>query len=210
MSHSTETKESKDFFPIKPDKPAPFNTVGLFTFLRTYARRHNDGDPNSTVETWEECLNRVIKASNDQLNVGFTNEEMTELFGLLYNLKCSVAGRFMWQLGTSTVDKMGINSLQNCAFITINEPITPFTWTMNFLMLGSGVGYRLMKEDLENLPHIKLAKITRKDVKDADHIVPDSREGWVGLLGKVLKAHFYSGKDFSYSCMLLRSKGAPN
>ena len=29
------------------------------------------------------------------------------------------------------------------------------------------------------------------------------------LLGKALKAHFYSGQSFSYSCHLLRSKGAP-
>jgi ribonucleotide reductase alpha subunit len=39
--------------------------------------------------------------------------------------------------------------------------------------------------------------------------VPDSREGWVKLLGKLLKAHFYSGEGFTYSTQLIRSKGAP-
>lgn len=189
--------------------PPPFETVGLFTFLRTYARRHNDSDPESTVETWEECLTRVVLATNSQLQVGFTEDEMEELFSLLYNLKCSVAGRFLWQLGTKTIDKMGLMSLQNCAYITVDEPVKPFTWVMNFLMLGAGCGYRILPSDVEKIPKVKYALVTRKETNDADYIVPDSREGWIKLLGKVLKAHFYSGEGFNYSCILLRSKGAP-
>lgn len=189
--------------------PPPFNTMGLFTYLRTYARRHDETDPKSTVETWRECIQRVVESCNNQLHVNFTKEEMKEVFNLLYNLKCSVAGRFLWQLGTRTVDNLGLPSLQNCSFVTINEPVRPFTWAMNFLMLGSGVGYRVLPEDLKDFPNVKHVVVTRKDTKDADFIVPDSREGWIKLLGKVLKAHFYSGKSFTYSCTLLRSKGAP-
>jgi ribonucleotide reductase alpha subunit len=190
-------------------QPAPFSTIGLFTYLRTYARRHDETDPKSTVESWKECIERIVRSCNNQLHVNFTEEEMKEVFSLLYNLKCSVAGRFLWQLGTRTVDNLGLPSLQNCSFVTINDPVRPFTWAMNFLMLGSGVGYRVLPEDLVNFPDVKYALATRKDTKDADFIVPDSREGWVKLLGKVLKAHFYSGKSFTYSCTLLRSKGAP-
>ena len=51
-------------------------------------------------------------------------------------------------------------------------------------------------------------KIERKDTGDADFIVPDSREGWVKLLGRVLKAHFFSGEGFTYSTICIRSKGA--
>lgn len=187
----------------------PFDTMGLFTFLRTYARRHDETDPKSTIENWGETLKRVVEACNTQLNVGFTDMEKREVFSLLYNLKCSVAGRFLWQLGTKTVDKLGLPSLENCCFTVVDEPIRPFTWTMNFLMLGSGVGYRILPEDVNKIPEVKKVEITRLDTKDADFIVPDSREGWIKLLGKVLKAHFYSGKNFSYSCVLLRSKGAP-
>lgn len=189
--------------------PPPFNTMGLFTYLRTYARRHDETDPKSTVESWRECIQRVVESCNNQLHVNFSEAETKEVFNLLYNLKCSVAGRFLWQLGTRTVDNLGLPSLQNCSFVTINEPVRPFTWAMNFLMLGSGVGYRVLPEDLKDFPTVKYALVTRKDTKDADFIVPDSREGWIKLLGKVLKAHFYSGKSFTYSCTLLRSKGAP-
>lgn len=194
---------------FKVNNPPPFNTIGLFTYLRTYARRHDEENADSTIESWQECLERVVTACNTQLKVGFTNEEMQELFDLLYNLKCSVAGRFLWQLGTKTVDRLGLPSLQNCSCCVIDEPVRPFIWTMNFLMLGSGTGYRLTPEDVNKLPIVKYASVIRKDSKDADYVVPDSREGWIKLLGKVLKAHFYSGKGFTYSCTLLRSKGAP-
>ena len=203
------TKKVKLTSVFNPVGPPPFNTVGLFTYLRTYARRHNDDNPNSTIESWEECLTRVVLACNSQLNVGFTEDELKELFSLLYNLKCSVAGRFLWQLGTSTIDKTGLMSLQNCAFTSIDDPVTPFTWVMNFLMLGAGCGYSVMPEHLNALPSVKYALVTRKETNDADYIVPDSREGWIKLLGRTMKAHFYSGEGFNYSCILLRSKGAP-
>lgn len=193
----------------KTTGPPPFNTVGLFTYLRTYSRRHDENDPDSTIESWEECITRVVNATNSQLNVGFAENELEELFSILYNLKCSVAGRFLWQLGTKTVDKMGLMSLQNCAFVTVDEPVSPFTWVMNFLMLGAGCGYRILPEDIDKFPIAKQVSIVRTETNDADFIVPDSREGWVKLLGRVLKAHFYSGGAFTYSCVLLRSKGAP-
>jgi hypothetical protein len=99
-------------------------------------------------------------------------------------------------------------SLQNCAFCVIDD-LKSFTWIMNFLMLGAGCGYRILQEDIDKFPVVKYVEIVRRDEKDSDYIVPDSRQGWVKLLGKALKAHFYSGKGFTYSTHLLRSKGAP-
>ena len=198
-----------NYITFNPTTPPPFNSLGLFTFLRTYARRHDENDVNSTIESWEECITRVINASNTQLHCNFSIDEMNELFYLLYNLKCSVAGRFLWTLNTKTVDKMGLMSLQNCAYVNVDEPVKPFIWTMNFLMLGAGVGYSIMPEHISKIPEIKYCMANRKDTNDADYIVSDSREGWIKLLAKILKGHFYSGKSFTYSCILLRSKGAP-
>ncbi len=189
----------------------PFSTIGLFTYKRTYARRVDELKANSEVETFQQTLNRVISASDTQLNCDFADDEKREFYGLLYNLKCSVAGRFMWQLGSKTVDRLGLLSLQNCAYTEINDPVRPFTWAFDALMLGSGVGYSIEREHVDKIPPVKKleGKIARIDSKDADFVVPDSREGWVKLLGKVLKAYFYSGKGFTYSCVLVRGKGAP-
>lgn len=193
----------------------PFSSVGYITYKRTYARRLNEADPNSPTEEFEDTVNRVVAASNSQLKVGFTEDEQERLKKYLMELKGTVAGRFLWQLGTDTVGKLGGASLQNCAFKVVNSPVEPFTWAMDLLMLGSGVGYNIQKANVEKLPpvNVDFKCPTRADTADADFIVPDSREGWVALLGKTLKAAFLahsSGKQtFTYSTKLIRSKGAP-
>jgi len=188
----------------------PWGEIGYITFKRTYARRLKENDPNSKTEEFYDVIKREIDASDKQLNVGFTEEEKIRYGELRMKLKFTTAGRFMWQLGTKTVDKLGLPSLQNCAFTVVNEPIRPFTWAFEMLMLGSGVGYNIQKHNVYQLPKLKgKIKIERKDTNDADFIVPDTREGWVKLLGKVLKSHFYSGEGFTFSTVCIRSKGAP-
>ena len=193
----------------------PFSSVGYITYKRTYARRLDENDPNSATEEFEDTVNRVVNASNTQLGVGFTEDEKQRLKKYLMELKGTVAGRFLWQLGTDTVGRLGGASLQNCAFKVVDEPVEPFTWAMDLLMLGSGVGYNIQKANVEKLPPVNLdfKCPIRTDFSDADFIVPDSREGWVALLGKTLKAAFLahkSGKQtFTYSTQLIRSKGAP-
>lgn len=185
----------------------PWGPLGYITFKRTYARRLDENNVNSTTEEFNDTVQRVIKACRTQLRIGFTEEEEKELEGLLLNLKGSVAGRFWWQLGTKTVSKLGLLSLQNCAFTTVDS-IRAFTWAMDALMLGSGVGFNIQKEFVYQLPKVKRVKIARQDTNDADFIVPDSREGWVKLLEETLKAHFETGKSFTYSTVVIRGKGA--
>jgi ribonucleoside-triphosphate reductase (thioredoxin) len=111
------------------------------------------------------------------------------------------------------VDVLGLSSLQNCAFTVVDHPIRPFTWAMDLLMLGSGVGYNIQKKNVDKLPAVNagFTTPTRTDTNDADFIVPDSREGWVKLLGKTLKAAFLSDNaaTFTYSTKMIRGKGAP-
>lgn len=188
----------------------PFNNaISYVTYKRTYARKLKDDVHDGPTEEFEDTWNRVIDAANRQLKCGFTEDEKKEIFDLAWNLKMSVAGRFLWQLGTKTVGKLGLMSLQNCALVVVDSPIRPFTWTMDALMLGSGVGYNIQRENVYKIPKVKKAKVTRLDTNDADFIVPDSREGWVKLLENVLRAHFETGKGFSFSTVLIRSKGAP-
>lgn len=194
---------------LKSSIKIPWGEIGYITYKRTYSRKIKEDKPNSPTEEYIDTVLRVVRACQKQLKVGFTNEEEYRLAELLLNLKGSVAGRFLWQLGTKTVDNLGLPSLQNCAVCLVNEPIRPFTWTMEMLMLGCGVGYNIQKEYVYQIPPLKKEKIqiSRWDDKSADYIVPDTREGWVKLLGKVLKAHFYTGKGFTYSCQLIRSEG---
>jgi ribonucleotide reductase alpha subunit len=191
----------------------PFSTVGYITYKRTYARRLNETDPKSKTEEFTDTVERVIKAANNQLSCGFDADEQERLRKYLLELKGTVAGRFLWQMGTETVDRLGLASLQNCAFTVIDQPVRPFTWAMDLLMLGSGVGYNIQRQYVDKLPPVNanFSAPTRVTTADADFIVPDSREGWVKLLGKTLKAAFLADTNptFTYSTILVRGRGAP-
>ncbi len=116
----------------------PFGEIGYIVMKRTYSRRLKEEDPDSKTEEFWQIIKRELEACRKQLKVGFTPEEEEKYARYRLGLKFSTAGRFMWQLGTKTVDKLGLPSLQNCSFVTINQPIRPFTWTFEMLMLGSG------------------------------------------------------------------------
>lgn len=203
-------KNSTYISKIPDDIDTPWGMLGYITYKRTYSRRLNeDDDDDNKTEEFRDTILRVLDSSQRQLNVGFTNEELKRAYKYFMSLKCSVAGRFLWQLGTKTVDNLGIMSLQNCAFVKIDDPIKPFLWIFDVLMLGTGVGFSVQNHNINKIPNVLDTdiKITRKDTKDADFIVPDSREGWVALLEKVLEAFFIKGKSFSYSTILIRSAG---
>ncbi len=191
----------------------PWSTVGYLTYKRTYSRRKIESDLEGPTEEWDDTIKRVIEACNTQLKVGFEPEEAEELAGFMKSLKGTVAGRFLWQLGTSTVDKLGLPSLQNCAAVLVNSPVRPFTWAMDRLMLGVGVGFNIQKEYVFKLPKVKanFELPERHDFSDADHIVPDTREGWVKLLELTLQSAFYghTKSGFRYSTQMIRGKGAP-
>jgi hypothetical protein len=184
----------------------PWGEIGFITYKRTYARLLKNG----LTEEFTDTVERELQALDKQLKLRLSAEEQDFYREMRLKLKGSVAGRFMWQLGTKTVDKLGLASLQNCAGTIVDDPVRPFIWAMDMLMLGSGVGYSIKKEHVYNIPKLKgKIKIERFDDKSADFIVPDTREGWIKLLGKTLKAHFYSGQGFTYSTQLIRGKGAP-
>ena len=183
----------------------PWGEVGYATYKRTYSRPIEGG-----TEEWEDTVDRVINACNDQLGCNFNTSNQKEIKSFMMNLKGTVAGRFLWQLGTKTVDKLGLPSLQNCAFTVVDDPIRPFTWAFEMLMLGSGVGYNIQREHVYQLPKIK-SRVDIENVNDngADFIVPDSREGWTELLRRVLEASFVTGEGFTYATHLIRPAGSP-
>lgn len=180
-----------------------FAGLGYIVYKRTYARLLPDG--KSTEEYWQtiaRCINGAQK-----IGAKYTPTEAQRLFDLIFTLKCNFAGRMLWQLGTSTVDRFGANSLLNCWYTAMRKP-EDFCFLFENLMLGGGVGFSVKKEDVHELPKIKKGvTVTHKATADADFIVPDSREGWVALLRNALTSYFATGKSFTYSTILVRGAG---
>lgn len=179
-----------------------FNGLGYIVYKRTYSRLKENGSNEEWHETVRRCINGAQK-----IGAKYSKEEAERLFDLVFNLKCNFAGRMLWQLGTSTVDRFGLASLLNCWFVSMKEP-EDFCFLFEHLMLGGGVGYSVKKEDIHELPKVKTGvSVRHENSKDADFIIPDSRQGWVNLLRNILNAYFVSGKSFSYSTILIRGAG---
>lgn len=192
----------KDYIGKQPEWG--FDGLGYIVYKRTYARKITKGVTEEWWQTVARCINGVQK-----IGALYTQEEAQELFKLVFNLKCNFAGRMLWQLGTETVDRFGANSLLNCWHVDIKKP-EDFLFLFENLMLGGGVGFSVRREDIHELPRVKHGvEITHNSEKDADFIVPDSREGWVETMRKVLDAFFGTGKGFSYSTILVRGSGEP-
>ena len=180
-----------------------FNGLGYIVYKRTYSRVIEGQD---RTEEWWETIARCIKGSQ-KIGANYTKDEAERLYDHVFNLRCNFAGRALWQLGTKTVDKLGGNSLVNCFFTNIKE-YKDFLFLFENSMLGGGVGFSIKREDVHEFPRVKPnIKIKHINTKDADFIVPDSREGWSELLRKVFKSYFDTGKSFTYSTVLVRGSG---
>ena len=183
--------------------PWGFGGLGEIVFLRTYSRKTEDGRS----ELWPETLQRVINGAIE-IGVPYTQADAELLFDHMFNLRCSFAGRGLWQLGTPLVQNMGGASLNNCYFVNI-ETVEDFEFVFDMLMLGGGVGFSVERAKIHELPKVKPGvTIIHERTNDADIIVPDSRQGWSRLLHSTLKSFFDTGKSFSYSTILVRESGA--
>lgn len=182
-----------------------FGGLGYIVYKRTYARPVEGED---RTEEWCETVERCIRGAQ-RIGTGFTREEAERLYDHVFNLRCNFAGRALWQLNTPTVDKLGANSLINCFYTSIRK-YSDFLFLFENSMLGGGVGFSVKGEDVHEFPRVKAdVVITHVNTKDADFIVPDSREGWSELLRKVFKSYFETGKSFTYSTILVRGYGEP-
>lgn len=197
---------TSDFVAKYEEKQPPwgFGGLGEIVYLRTYSRSI---EGLNRTETWIETLTRVVNGAVE-IGVPFSKEQAEALFDHMFNLRCSVSGRALWQLGTPLVSQFSGTSLNNCFFTNIESP-KDFELIFDYLMLGGGVGFSVERSKIHDLPKIKpVASIKHEKTKDADFIVPDSRQGWRQLLHNVLNSYFYTGESFTYSTILVREYGA--
>lgn len=181
-----------------------FGGLGYVVYKRTYARTKENGE----TEEWWETVKRCVDGAQE-VGAKYTKEEAERLYDHVFNLRGSFSGRGLWQLGTNTVRQMGMDSLLNC-WVTKVSTIEDFIFIFMESMLGGGVGVNIAKEYTQELPRVKTGVECRlKNTKDADYIVPDSKEGWAHLWRKILQAYLVTGKSFTYSTICIRSSGEP-
>jgi adenosylcobalamin-dependent ribonucleoside-triphosphate reductase len=185
------------------------NGLGAFVYLRTYSRWL---DEPMRREEWYETCRRVVEYSMKLYQGPATKEKLQKeaeyMFDMLFNLRVFTAGRTLWIGGTEAERRYGTANF-NCSFVVVDK-LSAFTETFHLLMVGAGVGFRILPDDVNKLPRfntsiviahkpwhgkIKSERIEEtlvyedKDVKASVLIVVgDSKNGWVKALDEYLHA----------------------
>lgn len=203
----------QDFLARYVGKQPQWGPLGRVTFIRTYARPLGNGkleefwqtckrvvEGTYTVQRWH-CRKNALPWSDSK-----AQRSAQEMFRLMWDMKFLPPGRGLWMMGTPYVEERGGASLQNCGFVSTENLAEsfagPFAWCMGFSMLGVGVGF-----DTRGA-----GKVTIQDpaLGVDNHIVADTREGWVDITERVLNAYVGKGSvpaTIDYS--LVRPAGEP-
>ncbi len=209
-------------------KQPAWGPVGYVTFKRTYARSLESTPQRiadlaakytpalTSEEFWlmgvrvvegtfrlqqEHCLALKLPWSNAKAQV-FAQD----MFERLWAFKWSPPGRGLWIMGTDYIKRAGGAALNNCAFVSTEDLDVsfsePFCFLMDMSMLGSGVG-----GDVRGVGKVTIQAPAHGD---DHHVVPDTREGWVALVRRILDAYVGLGSlPRSVSYELIREAGTP-
>jgi len=146
-----------DDFIGRYEKEVPFDDLGEFVFYRTYSRWNEE---KGRRETWPEVCRRALEYNmslgierEPKSKLPAYREEMEKLFDNVFNLRQFCSGRTLWIGGTPASEKHSISHF-NCAALIINKPKS-FSDLFYLLMVGAGVGFRILKTDVEKLPRFR-------------------------------------------------------
>ena len=165
-----------------------FNGLGEVVFRRTYSRDN---------ESWNDVVKRVIEGvmsirkehfvrNSLEWNDDHWQEFAKEMAMSLFNMEWMPPGRGLWMMGTDFMYARGSTSLNNCSAVdTKDDLVHAAEWTMDCLMNGVGVGFSTNWRGEATKPN-KEDTIT--------FTIPDSREGWLESLTKLLCSYINSKK----------------
>ena len=215
---------SEEFVSKYKHSVAPMGELGNFVFYRTYSRFINSLGRR---EYWYETVKRAVEYNASIAPTSI--DEAEELYDNIFNLRQFVSGRTFW-IGNTEVSKNYPLANFNCAFQVIDS-FKSFKDLFYLLMLGCGVGVRVLDEDISQMPKIRTdyklfhADYTPKAKQDrmentslnfyaddsVEIIVGDSKEGWIESLAfyfELLTEHNYRGiKNIFVDYSNVREKG---
>lgn len=173
------------------------NTLGEFIYYRTYSRWMED---KGRRETWVETIDRFMNFMKENLKDKLEEKEYQEIRNAILHQEVVPSMRLMWSAGKAA----GSNNIAtyNCSYTAITQ-LKDFADIMYILMSGSGVGFSVENQFIQQLPIVKYQ--TGETVPTFE--VPDSKEGWANALFLGLKT-WYEGKDIKFDFSKIRPAGA--
>ena len=155
-------------------------------------------------EDWDETVWRYTNyiVNHAKVNNDYTvpNSVVSKISDYIYIMKAMPSMRAMMTAGLA-LDRCNV-AAYNCAYLPIDNP-RAFDEMLYILMCGTGVGFSVERENVDQLPIIPA---THHDVSAAV-VVQDSKEGWAGGLREII-ASLYRGEVPTWDLSLLRPAGA--
>src|SRR3989338_335026 len=201
-------------------RPSPFGYQGLgeFVYRRTYSRPMADG----TQEGWKDTVERVVNGTfslqqrflrqegfSSRWDAGWARATAQEMFERVFDLRFVPPGRGLWAMGSPLTEERHLYAaLNNCAFVSTGgwarreDPVRPFLFLMDASMLGVGVGF-----DTNGAGHLHIP--ASLPTATLEFVIPDSREGWVEALEKLLRHYFCRNERPIFNFDLIRLAGVP-
>lgn len=180
--------ESKQYFS---------NQLSEFVFYTTYSRWIPEKNRR---ETWVEAVDRYLEFMREKIGDKLTAPEYAEIREYMLAMKALGSMRLLWSAGKAA-RKTNVCAY-NCAFVAPAK-WQDFAEVMYVLMCGTGIGYSVEHQTVENLPMIK------KQTNEAalKYVIPDSREGWCDAFAFGLKT-WSEGRDVVFDYSEIRPQGA--
>ncbi|MGN0663661.1 MAG: ribonucleoside-triphosphate reductase, adenosylcobalamin-dependent [Negativibacillus sp.] len=185
---------SKEFLSKYKHAPNPMEQLGSFVYSRTYSRYLPKLNRR---EFWWETVRRAVEYNCSLAPT--SREEAETLYDNIYHMRQFLSGRTLWVGNTKVAEDYPMANY-NCAFEVIDD-FHAYHDLFYLLMVGSGVGIRVLKEDAAKLPKIRTdMKILHKAYNprpkeerleftnlaftqdDVTIAIGDSKEGWAQAL----------------------------
>ncbi|MBT4376006.1 fused protease/ribonucleoside-triphosphate reductase [archaeon] len=197
----------------KQKAPFGFNGFGELVYMRTYSRIKEDGFN----EKWHETVGRVVNGTYNLqkrwvqgrgLNWDDHKAQVSaqEMYDRIFHMKFLPPGRGIWAMGSEVTEERGLYAaLNNCAFTSTEnlkeELAKPFQFLMDMSMLGVGVGFDTKGA---GSVYVKGPDLRRPN---ENFNIPDSREGWVESVGRLINSHLLGIAPMQFDYSNLRAKG---
>jgi len=134
-----------------------------------------------------------------EIGDAITDKHMARACESILSLSVLPSMRALWAAGP--VLRENNFTAYNCAYVAITD-VTVFSEILFILMSGTGVGFSVEREYVEQLPYISTETGNTISIK-----ISDSREGWAVGLFEVL-TNLWSGNDIDVDYSLIRPRGA--
>ena len=148
-------------------------------------------------ETWEETVQRYVDYMTEKVKGQIPKKE---IFDAIYNLDVMPSMRALMTAGPAL--ERDNTAGYNCSYMPVDDPKS-FDEAMYILLCGTGVGFSVERQYVNQLPEIP------KNLESVDTVihVQDSKEGWARALRKLI-GHLYMGEVPMWDMSKVRPAGS--